>query len=133
MKNHIRGLIILSAMGGLILLMYFLNIPVCPSVILLGLPCPGCGMTRAVVSALCLDFKSAFYFHPLWFTAPIALALYLLFAYKKMHRAQNAVLTVFALSLLIVYIVRMSLGENEVLTVELERGLLYRAFNAIFK
>lgn len=31
-----------------------------------GFPCPGCGMTRAHISALQLDFKKAFYYHPLF-------------------------------------------------------------------
>lgn len=37
---------------------------------LVGIPCPGCGMTRAYLSLLRLDFKKAFYFHPLFWTIP---------------------------------------------------------------
>ena len=40
-----------------------------------GVPCPGCGMTRAHLAALRLDFKDAFFYHPLWFLpAPLAAA-----------------------------------------------------------
>lgn len=31
-----------------------------------GIPCPGCGMTRAFLSLLSGDVTQAFYWHPLW-------------------------------------------------------------------
>ncbi len=34
---------------------------------LLGVPCPSCGMTRAAVSLLELNFAHAFHYHPLVF------------------------------------------------------------------
>ena len=43
-----------------------------------GLPCPGCGMTRAWMSVFHLDFKAAFRYHPL-FWAVIPVYLYILF------------------------------------------------------
>lgn len=33
---------------------------------LTGIPCPGCGMTRAFLAAFRLDFSEAFRMHPLW-------------------------------------------------------------------
>ena len=45
-----------------------LDLPVCPSAALLGIPCPGCGLTRATVAMLHGDFGAALRFHPL---API--------------------------------------------------------------
>lgn len=36
-----------------------------------GIPCPGCGMTRALLSALRGDFAAALAFHPLWWTLPL--------------------------------------------------------------
>lgn len=38
----------------------------CPVYLLTGVPCPMCGMTRAHLAALRLDFKTAFDFHPLF-------------------------------------------------------------------
>lgn len=49
----------------------------CPSVIILGLPCPGCGMTRALLYVLQGRFADAFYINPsvyLW----IAFLLYII-------------------------------------------------------
>ena len=36
-----------------------------------SIPCVTCGMTRAVISVLKLDFRSAFQYHPLVFTLPL--------------------------------------------------------------
>ena len=38
----------------------------CPAKKLFGIDCPGCGLTRACLSALRLDFRSAFEYHPLF-------------------------------------------------------------------
>lgn len=54
----------------------------CPFRRILGIPCPFCGMTRAVLSALRLDFAAAFHYHPLFFLAPL-LGLCILFHVKR--------------------------------------------------
>ena len=38
--------------------------PICPVVFITGLPCPGCGMTRAVLCLMHLDFAGAWQMHP---------------------------------------------------------------------
>lgn len=43
-----------------------------------GIPCPGCGMTRAVLAALRLDFAAAFGYHAMFWSMPV-LFLYFLF------------------------------------------------------
>ena len=35
-----------------------------------GVPCPGCGMTRATLAALRLDFAEAFRLHPMFWVMP---------------------------------------------------------------
>lgn len=51
---------------------------------LLGIPCPGCGMTRAVLALLRLDLAAAFAYHPLVFAMPYVL-VYLFFDLKPAH------------------------------------------------
>lgn len=46
-------------------LVVWLGAPLCPTALFLGLPCPGCGLTRATVALLRGDFAAAFRFHPL--------------------------------------------------------------------
>lgn len=62
------GLII----GGILLYISFQKIfPIgCPFKYFLHIPCAGCGMTRALQSAMVGDFESACYYHPLYFLIP---------------------------------------------------------------
>ena len=44
----------------------------CPFRFFFGISCPGCGMTRALLAALRLDFAAAFSYHPLFFLLPFS-------------------------------------------------------------
>lgn len=76
-----------------------------------GLPCPGCGMTRAYLALIQGDFAGAFFWHPLfWMVIP----LFLLAAWKKgkifrSEKANHIFWYVLAGVFIIVYIVRMVL------------------------
>ena len=72
MRRLVRMHLLLAAA----LLLYTFVIGRCPILWLTGVPCPGCGMTRALTHAVRLDFAGAFYYHPLWFAVPPAV-LYL--------------------------------------------------------
>lgn len=56
----------------------------------LGITCPGCGMTRAVLAALRFDFAAAFAYHPMFWSMPLLGAYFLfdgsLFGNKKWDR-----------------------------------------------
>src|SRR5687767_5711749 len=58
---------------GVIALLVLVEFPVCPSRGLFGVPCPGCGLTRATFAMLRLDFEGMLHFHPL---APIMAPLF---------------------------------------------------------
>lgn len=62
----------------LLLLFFLLDGDLCLFKNLFGLPCPSCGMTRAYISLVRLDIKTAFYYHPL-FILPLIIAIILLF------------------------------------------------------
>jgi hypothetical protein len=47
----------------------------CPFKLILGLPCPGCGMTRSVVTLLHGDLAASAYFHPLGLPLVLFLAV----------------------------------------------------------
>ena len=55
----------------------------CPLQHFTGVPCPGCGMSRAVFALLRLDFAAAFRYHPMIFVLPPVL-LYALFGKKPL-------------------------------------------------
>ena len=50
----------------------------CPFEAVFGIDCPGCGLTRALLAALRLDFAGSFSYHPLLILV-IAWIVYLLF------------------------------------------------------
>ena len=56
----------------------------CPINKIFGIECPGCGLTRACLSALKFDFKSAFEYHPLFWIFGAGL-LYFIF-YEQIKR-----------------------------------------------
>lgn len=58
-------------------LMWLLDMP-CIFMHFLNIPCPGCGMTRAMLSVLRFDIVGAFRYHPMFWSIPIAY-LYFLF------------------------------------------------------
>ena len=73
---------------------------------LLGLPCPGCGMSRAYMALLKGNVRTAFLMHPLFFAPPVILVLCL---FKK-GTAESPKFWIAVGALFIgVYILRMAL------------------------
>ena len=93
------------AIGGVILL---LDVG-CLFRKLTGVPCPGCGMTRAHLAALRLDFRTAFYYHPLWMLPGPALLLSFWYPNGVFRSGKANILLSAALGVLVigVYVVRM--------------------------
>ena len=54
--------------------MYLLGLK-CPVKTAFGYECPGCGMTRAVIYALQLDFRGAFEHHSMFWSVPLLFIL----------------------------------------------------------
>lgn len=67
-------LLVLVPLGSVVLLS---EVPLCPLAGWLGLPCPGCGLTRATVALLQGDVGGALRLHPLVFVAAPAFLLLL--------------------------------------------------------
>lgn len=58
----------------------------CPFRRMTGIPCPLCGMTRAVLCLLRGDVSGAFHCHPLFFLLPVLGVVLLLHANGTFHR-----------------------------------------------
>ena len=54
--------------------------PLCPLHAVTGIPCPGCGMTRAARSLMQGNFRDAALFNPLFMTLLAGVAAYLVYA-----------------------------------------------------
>ena len=73
-----------------------------------GMPCPGCGMTRAYLSLLHGNIKEAFFYHPL-FLLPVFILILLALQSKKGVKIPKALWIAILVLLLLVYLVRMLL------------------------
>lgn len=104
----------------------------CPIRWVTGISCAGCGMTRAYLSLLHLDIKHAFIYHPLFWSVPLVLlVLVLQRAGKIPAQAANGVKYLTAFLFVFVYVVRLFHPEDTVVTIDIEEGLIWRAFSAI--
>jgi Protein of unknown function (DUF2752) len=68
-----RGAIVLGLAGVFALIVAF-RVPVCPMAGVLGIPCPGCGLTRATLALFRGDVRGALALHPL---APVIAPLFI--------------------------------------------------------
>lgn len=95
------------------LIMNILKLESCPVKLLIGLPCPGCGMTRAVICLLKLDFKGSFRYNALWLILLFIVVVAILKKYgifKKLYYSRvfwmvigATILTYYILRLIYVY------------------------------
>lgn len=90
--NRIKKDIVNNRMGislfcGIFILFFAVFKDVCPTQILFGFPCPGCGLTRAGLLVLRFRFVEAWQMHPFIY-AWLFLALYL--CYNRYIRGKKA-------------------------------------------
>ena len=130
LREHKRDLIAISAVVIVYLVMFLLGIT-CPIKYLTGISCPGCGMSRACIHALKLDFALAFQFHPLWIALPFALFFLVFFKVKAMKKSFYVTLAVSVCVMLAVYFIRIISGEGSVVVFSPKSGLIYRAVQAL--
>lgn len=75
-RNMREKLTVLAILAGSVLLRLFFR-PQCPILSLTGIPCPGCGMTRACFAVLRGDLITAFACHGMVWSLPLLLLLFL--------------------------------------------------------
>ena len=68
----------------------------CPIRRVTGVICPGCGMSRAWLAALRLDFSEALYYHPMFWAVPVVM----LFALYDFRLFSKRLYNILAFSLL---------------------------------
>lgn len=98
------GLKTIFCISVIVLLFFFYR---CPIKILLGIDCPGCGMMRAFLAVIRLDFLSAFHYHPLFLFFGIE-AVYVMIGYifsGRLRLPKNIEQIVFGISLILLFFV----------------------------
>lgn len=81
-RRGLNGLLVLLILGALAYASALLFGWNCPIKYLTGVPCPGCGLSRALAALLRLDFRTALRFHPMVFVLP-PVVLYALFGKSR--------------------------------------------------
>lgn len=122
MAKNKSNIIILLITGLLILAAYVLGIG-CPIKYMTGISCPGCGMTRAVVECIHLDFIRAWYYHPLFFTLPIIIIV-LFFWAKIPSRIRKTMMIACIVAYIAVYFIRLFFVKDTVVTIDVGQGFI---------
>lgn len=91
-------------------ILYRFKVP-CAVRTILHIPCPGCGMTRAWLAFLHLDLRSAFFYHPMFWSVPI-LFIYFLFEEKtfKNDNFNKTVPIALLFGFLLTWVIRLVAG-----------------------
>lgn len=95
----------------------------CPIKFVTGISCLGCGMTRAWMSVLRLDIKSAFYYHPAFWLPPIVLLL-LYFKYKINIKYYKFFMFTAIGCFVIIYLVRLIWFNDNIVVFQPENSII---------
>ena len=102
----------------------------CPILWITGISCAGCGMTRAWISLLHLDFKAAFHYHPLFWLPAIMVVVY--FLKNKLPKRVLSILSAGAIFLfLLIYILRMSDTSDSIVIFQPWDGIIGKVISQL--
>ena len=127
-----RGMI--SAIAAVVILYIVLECfgITCPIKFITGVSCAGCGMSRAWLACLRLDFKKAFYYHPLFIFPPCMVCVFLM--RNKINAVIYKVFIGFVLLLFcVVYLYRMIVGNNDIVVFEPQHNIIFQILKIIKK
>ena len=104
----------------------------CPVKFLTGISDAGCGMSRAWLSVLKLDFGMAFYYHPLWML-PVPAAFVLLFKKRITEKIFRFLVVCFVAAFLMVYVYRMFfVPDQDIVVFRPREGFIWRSIETAF-
>ena len=118
-----------AAVLGLYFVFFLLGVN-CPIKYVTGVSCAGCGMTRAWLCVLRLDFVGAMSFHPLFWTVPLVMIIFIL--RKRYPDVFRTFVIVTVVLYIAVYVFRMFDSNCQIVVFEPQNSLLYRIFKSLF-
>lgn len=126
-KEHVTLLIGL----GLVIAIFYITGIGCPIRWLTGISCAGCGLTRACLSALQLQFQDAFYYHPLFWVVPFVVIFYVL-REKLPDKFLKGMMWTTVGAFIIVYLVRLFNPHNHLIEIDLKSGVIGNIISSFF-
>ncbi|MCI8515850.1 MAG: DUF2752 domain-containing protein [Hungatella sp.] len=96
-----------------------------------GVPCPGCGLSRAGLALLRLDVPSAFTYHPMFWAVPLLGVFGWLYS-RKPTRGLLWGISLLGVMFFVVYLVRL-IARDPVLEIDIPSGLIFQAFGFFSK
>ena len=101
----------------------------------IGIPCPGCGLTRAMICLLQGNFKESFFYHPL--LAAVAL-VFILAIFQKVSGSKSPIFDLIYIAItvlfIIVYIIRLFVYFPHTSPMDFnERSVLMKGFHFLIQ
>ena len=132
MRCEAKELIIAAAAVAALYVIFAVTGIGCPIRFITGISCAGCGMTRAWLAVLHMDLKEAFYYHPLFWTIPPALAVFL-FKQHFSKKMLSILLFLFISLFAIVYLYRMICGDGSIVVFEPGNNIIFRILRKVLR
>ncbi len=110
-------------------LLHILNIG-CPIKFMTGIPCAGCGMTRAWLSVLKLKFADAFSYHPLFWLVPFG-GFFLIYRKQIPPKAACFITGGLVVLFITVYIIRMINPEDTVVKINFYESAIWHILEKV--
>lgn len=99
----------------------------CPIRFFTGISCAGCGMSRAYLQLLHLNFREAFYYHPLFVCPIIFVIVFILSELGFPKKYAKAIYSVIVILFIAVYVYRMISPDDNIVVFEPQNGFIFRS------
>lgn len=112
---------------GILILIFLYK---CPFLHILGVPCMGCGMTRAMIAFAQLKWKLAFYYHPLFPVVIVVICYYILEKlglFRIEEEMKKRILYLIVVCFMIAYFVRLFILDSPI-HFQIKDSILYRIY-----
>ena len=101
-KENFKRVLTIIVLTSILVVIFYISDIKCLFKYTIGVPCPGCGLTRAWLSFLKMDFDAAFKWHPLFWIVPVFIII-AVFMKGEVFKNKTANTVLWLLMLLLVF------------------------------
>ena len=130
--NEKNNNIVIISLTVIVLLSIF-EVYHCPIKTVIGLSCPACGITRAIISAVNFDFLSAFKHHLFWPIIPLSFLIYLFNKFKIIIiNKKTLMINIYIIcSLNTIYYFYRLFSNSNIVYFDFTESLIYKLINLL--